>query len=179
MTHAEISAMNKRAKRRNWIVVLIALGAFLAGIFVMAQFNSRADSEKQRADGAAAAAQEACSQLTQLGYPCKFDPAKFRGPTGDQGPAGPAGPQGEPGRNGVDGSPGPAGPQGIQGVQGEPGPQGEQGPTGPAGPQGPAGPAGPTCAEGSHVEEWSPPFDSRVFLVCVKDEPVSAASRGR
>jgi hypothetical protein len=207
MTHADLSHLDRGARRRRWIVVLVAAVAFLLGIVTMAQLSNRADSEKQRADDATAAAEKACAQLLQLGYPCPFDPAKFRGATGAQGEQGPAGPQGRPPTEAeilaavevvyqrnrpADGRTPSAGELAVLVadylVANPP-------PAGPSGPQGETGPPPtaeqvraavdawfaanplPVCPAGSHIEEYNPPLDKRTFLVCVKETPPTSARR--
>lgn len=197
MTHAELSSWNRAGKRRTWAVVVIAVAAFLAGILLMAQINSRADSEKQRADDNAAAYLQLCNQWKALGHECPRDPATLKG---DPGPEGPVGPQGPPPTEAqilaavaavYQANPPAAGrtpttPEVAQLVadylianppqRGEPGIRGEQGP-GPTEAQVLAAvevwlamhPL-PVCPSGSHIEEYNPPLDKRTFLVCVKDE---------
>ena len=80
--------MARRFRRRIVIVVLACAFAFTWLGWIVHDLGSRGDREQQRADQASQAATQACDQLLQLGYPCPFDPAQFRGETGATGPAG-------------------------------------------------------------------------------------------
>lgn len=194
MTHADLTQWDKRARRRAWVVAAIAVAAFLAGILLTVQLNSRAGSEKQRADDAEVKADLACVQLEKLGVPCPFDPAEFRGERGPEGRQGPgpsdaqvasavaaylaANPP-QPGRTPTEAevasataaylaaNPPAAGPQGPQGDQG-PGPTDEQ--VAAAVTAWLAAHPPPYCAPGTHVDEYKPPLDRRTLVVCVKDE---------
>ena len=80
--------MARRFRRRIVIVVLACAFAFTWLGWIVHDLGNRGDREQQRADQASQAATQACDQLLQLGYPCPFDPAQFRGETGATGPAG-------------------------------------------------------------------------------------------
>lgn len=169
MTESRLDTRIKRRRRRVNIVALLALLAagLLLGYMVRA-YTARVDSEQQRADQAVAGADLNCKVIEkQLGYPCPWDPSKFRGepgPAGVPGPQGPAGATGDPGPGGPMGPIGPAGPAGEQGPRGD---------TGATGTQGPQGPAGPACPAGTHLETvtvltTAGPKDT---AVCVYDPP--------
>jgi len=181
--------MARRFRRRILIVVIACAFAFTWLGWIVHDLGSRGDREQQRAEEAAQAATQACVQLQQLGYPCPFDPAKFRGETGATGATGRAPTEAEiaaavsvylsayppaAGRPPTDAeiaaavtvyllaNPAPAGGQG-------PPPTAEQILTAvqaylAANPL-------PFCPAGSHIEEYKPPHDKRTFLVCVKETP--------
>lgn len=181
--------MARRFRRRIVIVVLACAFAFTWLGWIVHDLGSRGDREQQRADQASQAATQACDQLLQLGYPCPFDPAQFRGETGATGPAGRAPTEAEIAAAvsvylaGHPAAPGPAPTQAEIAAAvtiyllANPAPAGEQGPA-PTAEQILAAVQTyllanplPVCPAGSHIEEYKPKTDRRTFLVCVKETP--------
>jgi hypothetical protein len=171
--------IRRRSKRTAVVAVAVALAAFALVVWLLTQWNTRAEDEGARADAAVVGAEQLCQQVRQLGGRCVVDPETLKGDTGPAGPQGPIGPAGNTGQDGTDGMnglPGPTGPAGPVGVPGPDGAQGPAGAAGPAGPQGPAGeagPAGPTCPAGTHAETVEVLTTGGVVTMagCVKDPP--------
>lgn len=158
--------MERRAKLRFWIVVVVTLVVLVLGGWLWAFMTDRAETEGQRADTAVHTAFQLCEQVKRLGGACVVDPDELRGEPGETGPPGPVGPPGEDGR---DGEPGPAGPVGPTGASGPAGPQGPAGEPGAEGPAGPPGVAGEPGADGKPPASWTWTWLG-VTYTCARDE---------
>jgi hypothetical protein len=157
-----------------WAVLLATVAATVLVLWAITRQSFAISFERKRAEQAAAAAVQACNQVSDLGYVCEADLSKLnvstggRGLPGPQGLKGDKGDQGIPGPRGLQGLPGPRGPQGLRGLQG---PQGVQGPQGEPGVQGPQGPPGPACPDGWHRAQVQVLLKNHwtTALLCVRD----------
>lgn len=176
VTHRLDDLIERQHRRRQRIVAIIAVLAFLLAGYAVVQIQAQAHRQRVRAERAVVSAEQLCEQVRRMGGQCVVDPSRLRGEPGPPGAPGAPGLPGRDGPAGPPGAPGSTGPTGPAGVAGSPGPPGAPGATGPPGP---AGSPGPLCPAGTHPEEVQviTPGGHQTIIACVTNVAPAPSKR--